>query len=161
MSHRDGSASACILGSYDCCQSFHPGHNMHWIHARHVGESPWGWRDGVVSAADAAGFVAVEYVLESGRVEAWHHSRIVGNLAKGKPVRVHEGYRTLSSPMGWIHLLISSGLGAVPEPAHTDPWVAEVTGGVVDLATGRGLALDHQLGEDGQDDGAVWLPGLR
>lgn len=152
MSQRDGRTSACILMGYDCCQSFHPGHNMHWIHARHVGESPWGWRDGVVSAASADGFVTVEYVLEAGRVEAWHHSPVVANLAKGTPVRVHEGYRTLSGPMGWLHLLISSGLGAVPKPENTDAWAAEVTGGVVDMTTGRGLALDHLLEEDSHED---------
>lgn len=151
MSHRDGRTSACILMGYDC-QSFHPGHNMHWIHARHVGESPWGWRDGLVAAASVDGFVTIEYVLESGRVEGWHHSPVVARLSKGTPVRVHEGYRTLSSPMGWIHLLIRSGLGAVAEPEDADPWEAEVTGGVVDLATGRGLALDHLHGEDGDGD---------
>lgn len=40
------------------------------------------------------------------------------------------------------------GLGAVPEPPETNPWEAEVTGGVVDLATGRGPALDHWRGGD-------------
>lgn len=137
---------------YDCCQSFRPGHNMHWIHARHVGESPWGWRDGVVSATSEDGFVTVEYVLESGRVETWHHSPVVAKLSKGTPVRVHEGCRTLSSPLGWLNLLIASGLGAVPTPKNADAWAPEVTGGAVDIATGRGLALDHLLEEDSDED---------
>lgn len=148
MSARGRRTSDCIRDGQGICQAYWPGHNLHWIHARKIGESPWGWRDGVVSDCSTDGFVTIQYALELGRVEAWHHDAVIGELEDGTPVRVHEGFYALSSPMGWFNLLISSGLEAVPEPQDKGPWQPEVTGGVVDLATGRGLALDHLHGED-------------
>lgn len=143
MSRRGAKTSECIHHGDSVCQAYWPGHNMHWIHARKIGESPWGWRDGVMSASSADGFVTIAYALDIGCVWAWHHDPVVAKLAPGTPVRVHEGLYALSSPLGWVNLLISSGLGATPAPLETDPWQAEVTGGVVDLATGRALPLDH------------------
>ncbi len=151
MSGTDTRSSACRHAGQGLCQAYGPGHNLHSIHARKIGESPWGWRDGVVVEATNQGFVTIEYALEPGRVEAWHHDPVVGKLPTGSPVRVHEGFYVLSSALGWVNLLVSSGLGAVPTPDETDLWQGEVTGGVVDLSTGRGVALDHPDRRTGQD----------
>lgn len=135
--------SRCNFVGYQVCQAFYPGHNVHWIHARHIGESPWGWRDGVVTSTTEDGFITVEYTLEQGAVEAWHHGEIIGRLTRGTPVRIHEGYYVLALGGRYLNLLISSGLGAVPKPQEPELWEAEVTGGVVDLSTGEGVDLNH------------------
>ena len=129
----------CVTGGNGVCQSYNPGHNVHFIHARKVGESPWGWRDGLLSSLDATGSLTVEYATEAGQVEAWHHQDLVAELAVGSPVRVHEGWQMLASSAGWLHLNISAGLGTVEEPAFVELWDDQVTYGVVDLSTGRGV----------------------
>ena len=124
------------------CMSFHAGHNMHQIHARKVGQRPWGWRDGVIAALGPDGGLEVNY-LGGGRLMAWHHEDLRHLLAIGSPVRVHEEYYALGSPLGWLSLLISSGLGDIPNPADADSWLPETSAGIRDIATGRGLATDH------------------
>ena len=47
----------------------------------------------------------------------------------------------LASSTAWLHLKISAGLGAVEEPAVVELWHDQVTYGVVDLSTGRGVDL--------------------
>lgn len=145
--------TACVLAGGRVCQAYFPGHHMHFIHARKLGESPWGWRDGVIAAAGEDGTVIIDYVLEDGRAEAWHHDEVVVELRVGSPVRVHEGLYALSSRLGWLNILISGGLGPVPTPEQTDPWLAEMTGGVVDLSTGRGLALDQIDSDEAEGEG--------
>jgi len=39
------------------------------------------------------------------------------------------------------------GLGDVPDPDVPELWSHDITGGVVDLSTGRGIALDQQADE--------------
>ena len=131
----------CIPSGNGVCQSYYSGHNFHVIHARRVGESPWGWRDGVLTSVDASGWLAVDYAAETGRVEAWHHQDLVAELPVGTPVRLHEGLRTLASAVGWLHLRIASGLGAVEQPVFVERWDDQVTSGVVNLSTGRGVDL--------------------
>ncbi len=131
----------CVVRDDDFCRSYLPGHHTHWIHAKHIGRTPWGWRDAVVTGFDA-GWTAVAYV-ESGRpVRLWHHVDLAGELAVGAPVRVHERYYVLGGPFGWVNVVVEGGLGPVPEPADPAAWADRVTGGVQDLGTGRGLALD-------------------
>ena len=131
----------CILGGNGFCQSYHPGHNVHVIHAGKVGESPWGWRDGVVTSVEASGWLTVEYTSEGGRVEAWHHQDLVAELPVGTPVRVHEQWRMLASPEAWLHLSIAAGPGPVEKPAFVELWDDQVTYGVVDLSTGRAVEV--------------------
>lgn len=133
---------SCASGSSGC-QAYFPGHHMHWIHARKIGESPWGWRDGILTAVSAAGRVEVEYALEPGGVTAWHHVDLTSELAVRTPVRVHEGLYALGSPLGWLNLRLDAGVGPVAEPEDAELWAQEALGGVVDLSTGRALPLDH------------------
>ena len=131
----------CVVRDDDFCRSYLPGHHTHWIHAKHVGRTPWGWRDAVVSGVDG-GWTTVTYV-ESGRpVRLWHHVDLAAELVVGAPVRVHEGYYVLGGPFGWLNVVVQGGLGPVPEPADPAAWADRVTGGVQDLGTGRALALD-------------------
>ena len=131
----------CVVRDDDFCRSYLPGHHTHWIHAKHVGRTPWGWRDAVVTGIDA-GWTTVTYV-EGGRpVRLWHHVDLGAELAVGGPVRVHERYYVLGGPFGWVNVVVEGGLGPVPEPADPAAWADRVTAGVQDLGTGRGLALD-------------------
>lgn len=124
------------------CQLYGPGHNTHWIHAKQVGRTPWGWRDGVVARIDRR-WLTVEYVAEPGRLRLWHHTSMRPEIDVGALVRVHEGYSVLGGPFGWLNVLVEGGLGAVPEPVEPAMWDGMITGGVQDLSTGRALALDH------------------
>jgi hypothetical protein len=133
------------------CQSYAPGHQVHWIHAGRVGKTPWGWRDGVITAVSADGWLDVDYVLETGRVRGWHHEDLTGELASGDPVRVHEGYWMLGAPSGWFSLRVTSGLGAVPQPEDLGQFAGQFSAGVVDLSTGRAVAVDHIEPEDEKD----------
>lgn len=116
---------------------------MHWIHARKIGQSPWGWRDGVVTSIAPDGWLTVDYVLEEGRMIGWHHDGLTNVLKVGSPVRLHEGFRALAGTFGWVLLFVSEGVGAVEKPTAPELWDDQVTGGVVDLSTGRALPLDH------------------
>ncbi len=137
----------CIV-RHDHCQAYHPGHNTHWIHARRVGETPWGWRDAVVSGIDAR-WVSVTYVDGGRQVQLWHHDELAGELDLGAPVRLHEQYYVLGCPFGWLNVVVRGGLGPVPMPADPSAWEREMTGGVQDLSTGRALALDWPQDVDG------------
>lgn len=134
-----------IVGGH--CQLYWAGHNTHWIHAKHVGRTPWGWRDAVVTGIDDR-WLTVAYVVEQVELRLWHHSVLAGEVTVGSPVRLHEEYYVLGGPFGWLNVIVEGGLGAVPEPANPGAWAAEVTGGVQDLATGRALAVDHLHAED-------------
>ena len=130
------------------CQMFWAGHNTHWIHAKHIGRTPWGWRDAIVTSVGYR-WVAVEYLHEPARLRLWHHESLTAEIQTGDPVRVHEQYYVLGGPFGWLNVVVAGGLGEVAEPAEPRLWADEMTGGVQDLSTGRALALDHHLrGED-------------
>ena len=136
---------ACIRQGTLPCQSYGPGHNLHVIHGKHVGRTPWGWRDGVV-VSSSGGDVVVEYLEAEHRVTLWHHAPIAA-VRPGSPVRVHERYYVLGGPFGWLNVVVTGGLGAVPEPADPAVWAEQVVMPVVDLSTGRGLAVDHRTDE--------------
>lgn len=61
---------------------------MHWIQARLLGESPWGWRDAVVRSVHGGRAVAA-YVHENGSVSASHHVALDTLVSVGDPIRVH------------------------------------------------------------------------
>ena len=131
----------CIVRETAHCESYLPGHHTHWIHAKHVGRTPWGWRDAVVGSLDGC-WTTVTYVDSGRTLRLWHHADLAGEVEVGAPVRVHERYAVLGGPFGWLNVVVEGGLGPVPEPADTAAWQGLVTGGVQDLGTGRALALD-------------------
>ncbi len=131
----------CVVSDDVFCRSYLPGHHTHCIHAKHIGRTPWGWRDAVVTGLDG-GWVTVTYVQSGHRLRLWHHVELADELEVGAPVRVHEGYYVLGGPFGWLNVVVEDGLGAVPEPADPAAWADQFTGGVQDLGTGRALALD-------------------
>lgn len=135
----------CIIDSDgERCRSYAPSHNMHFIHAKQLGLSPWGWRDGVIASVKPNGWIEVDYVTEPGRAVAYHHGDLTGVLAPGDPVRVHEKLHALGASFGWINLWVASGIGPAPEPDNPELWAAQMSWGVVNLATGRALAMDHE-----------------
>jgi len=140
--------SACDhFGGSPQCRSFHPGHHTHWIHARRLGETPWGWRDAVVREVDGCSITVV--YLDGGRpVRLWHHEPLTDELEVGGPVRLHEQYYALGSPLGWLNVVVRGGRGPVPVPADPAAWEDETTGGVQDLRTGRAVALDWRQDDD-------------
>ena len=123
------------------CGNFGDGHRTHPIRGRRAGETPWGWRDGVVASA-SGGRVVVRYLAEDGEVVAEHHRTLP--LTDGDPVRLHEQYRLLAGPDGWFCVALEGGLGPVPAPNAPDVWSPEANPGIVDLATGDGVATDHR-----------------
>ena len=133
--------TSCIAREDGSCESYRPGHHTHWIHAKHIGRTPWGWRDAVVTGFDA-GWTTVAYVDRGRPLRLWHHVDLAAELAVGAPVRVHERYYVLGGPFGWLNVVVEGGLGPVREPADTAAWKRRMTGGVQDLGTGRALALD-------------------
>lgn len=130
------------------CVSYWSGHNTHWIHANHVGRTPWGWRDGVVASADPKGWVHVEYVAAQATVSGWHHRDLSELLPPGTLVRVHERYHVLGGPFGWLNLVVRGGLGPVPDPGEPALWAEEMRVGIENLATGIALPIDHVYSED-------------
>lgn len=126
------------------CRSYAPGHNMHAIHAKHVGLSPWGWRDAVIASLTPDGWIAINYVTEDGGALLWNHADLSRLVAPGSPVRVHEGLHALGGSFGWVNVFLASGIGPVPEPEHPQLWAGQMSWGVTNLSTGLALALDHE-----------------
>jgi hypothetical protein len=133
--------TSCIAREDGSCESYRPGHHTHWIHAKHIGRTPWGWRDALVRGLDGC-WTTVTYVESGRQVRLWHHVELADELGVGEPVRVHERYSVLGAPIGWLNVVVEGGLGPVPEPADTAAWQHRITGGVQDFGTGRALALD-------------------
>jgi hypothetical protein len=133
-------ADGCESGQ---CASYHAGHSIHFIQARKVGESPWGWRDGVVIGVDGLD-ATVAYLGEDATPSVWHHRSLSLYVEVGDPVRLHEQYGVLGCPSGWFSVAITGGLGPVAQPDAPGLWIAETTVGVVDLATGIAIATDHR-----------------
>lgn len=128
----------CILDG-GRCSSYAPGHNVHWIQAKLIGRAPWGWRDCLVVAVDGL-TLRLRYVEEDVEFTAWHHEDLSKWLSVGAPVRINQDKGTLMhGPFGQVYIAHDSPLAAVPTPEHPDLWAAEITLGVVDLATGRGV----------------------
>lgn len=126
----------------DPCPSYRAGHNVHFIQARKVGQSPWGWRDAVVTGINEIE-IGLAYVTQDAEPVLWHHRSLAEHISIGAPVRLHEQYFVLGTPTGWFSVVVRDGLGPVPEPPEISLWATEVTPGIVDLATGIALPTDH------------------
>jgi hypothetical protein len=117
---------------------YKPGFHIHFIQAKKIGQTPWGWRPGVVSAVEGQ-TATVSYVQEDGDVTLWHHAPL-DDLEVGLPVRVHEQSHVLETVGSWRNVALTGGLGPVPEPEHPDLWEPETDRAVItDLGTGRGV----------------------
>lgn len=139
--------SQCLA---DRCPSYRPGHLMHWIHAKRIGQTPWGWRDATVVAIDGL-WLTLSYVVGDHVVRAWHHQSLGDQVQVGSPVRLHEQYYALGGPFGWVNVALTDGLGPVPEPDDVSLWAAETTVAVTDLSTGHALPMDHTGTDDDGD----------
>lgn len=82
--------------------------------------------------------------MVEGAAVLWHHRSLEAEISVGEPLRAHERYYVIGAPMGWLSVRVESGIGPVPEPPDISLWSAEQSFAVVDLATGRGIAVDHQ-----------------
>ena len=151
MTPRRDDPYACSIAE-GICGSFRPGHRMHWIHTKRIGQTPWGWRDGTVSDVDDR-WLIVRYLTEHASVRVWHHEALADAITLGSPVRVHEEYYALGGPFGWVNVIVDGGLGQKPAPEDPSLWAAEMSVGVTDLATGRALSMDHTATDDPDDDG--------
>lgn len=119
------------------CQNYGPGHTMHWVHAKQVGKTPWGWRDGF--ARTTADVIVVAYA-GGGSIEVWHHRRL--DFPPGTPVRVHEQFHALAVASLWINVDIrNGGAGAVLEPSIPELWAAEMQAGITSVVEGTGVGL--------------------
>ena len=121
------------------CQVYWPGHQMHVIHAKHVGRTPWGWRTAVVRATHTEGRIDLEYG-DGTDVRAWHHQPLA--LVVGERVGLHEQYHALRTGGRLVNIALDGGAGAVPEPDDLDAWADRMTGGVQDVTTGYGVPLN-------------------
>lgn len=126
----------------DPCRSRHPGHRLHEIQAELTEGSPWGWRDGVVTAVDGQ-WLHITYRVEQGRPRVWCHAPLGTDFPIGTPVRLHERFHVLGSPSGWLSVIIRDGLGSVQDPAEPANWTAEMTQHAVDSGSELGRPLDH------------------
>ncbi|KAE8764707.1 hypothetical protein [Georgenia thermotolerans] len=88
----DPTPAPCIPGP---CQSYRPGHSVHFIQARLAHRDTEGWADGIVCQARPDGTAVVDY-LDGGSVTLWHHGDLTARAPQGSPVRVHERYRLLA-----------------------------------------------------------------
>lgn len=119
---------------------------MHTIHARKVGETPWGWRDGTIVSMTGL-WLDVDY-LDGRTAQVWHHVGLADEIAIGTLVRLHEGYYALECPAGWLNVLVGQGAGPVPRPEHPDLWRADVVPTVTDLRSGRGIPIYPETREE-------------
>ncbi len=127
------------------CSSYRAGHLAHWIQAKLVGRTPWGWRDGIVEECGGH-TVRIRYLTQDATVVCWHHNDLSRQLRPGAPVRLHEEFHMLAIPRAWICVLVTDGLGRVPTPDNPELWNSEIVPGIVDLATGIGLPTDDPSG---------------
>ncbi len=133
--------SACHLRDGECI-SYRDGHLVHTIQARLVGQSPWGWRDGILETSTTAS-IRIRYIDEDVTATCWHHHDISDLLPVGDPVRLHERFRVLGSAAGWHSVSIVGGVGPVPAPEHPELWHAHFVIGIVNLGTGVALPTDR------------------
>ena len=127
----------------DPCPSFRAGHNVHFIQARKAGQSPWGWRDAMVTGIGGLE-VHLAYVAEDAEPVVWHHRSLGEQVSVGAPVRLHEEYFVLGTSIGWFSVVVRDGLGPVDQPEETSLWDADSSPGIVDVATGIALPTDHR-----------------
>ena len=128
----------CAYGPPPGCWTTWFGHRFHWIHTMRLAETPWGWRDGVVSAVED-GWITVDHLAEDGHARLWHHEDLGAPV--GTLVRVHEQWMGLSGRFGIVNAFITEGVGEVPTPEHPELWAQEQSVGVFDSSTGRGVDL--------------------
>ncbi|MCD6640176.1 MAG: hypothetical protein LT071_09715, partial [Nocardioides sp.] len=108
------------------CAVYRAGHLIHVIHARRIGQTPWGWRDGVVVEIEGQEFVLAYLEQDADPIVAWHHRPwLFAGLTAGEPVRVHEEHGVVGTASGWFSAVITGGIGPVATPAEPGLWAPE------------------------------------
>lgn len=119
------------------CDAYRPGHALHFIHARLIGENPGGWRTVTVSRLEGRELLLVD---EAGAVVvAWHHRLLTDIVAPGDRVAVHARHSAVAAGGAVLNVRLTGTLSA-DLPASEE--VAPPTTTIVDLASGRGLTTE-------------------
>lgn len=87
-------AAAVMTCDHEHCAAQANGHGISPIRARAAAATPSGWRDAIVAAVDAGGWIAL-HLLETDELRwAWNHGEV--GVGIGSPVAVHEVYHVLA-----------------------------------------------------------------
>jgi hypothetical protein len=97
------------------CQLYRPGHNIHAIQGRLVGEMPWEWRDAVVVTVDGQR-ATLSYLLDDGTPTIWYHRPLSALVRAGDAVVIHERYYIVRTGGNVFCVELADGIGPVPEP---------------------------------------------
>lgn len=140
-----GQLRDCVGNEPGECHSYKPGHALHSIQARLLGEQPWGWRDGTVTCLEWSSdgcTIGVDYIAVPRPWAGWHHRDLTSRLRVGDPVRIHEGLSALQAGRILACIRTIEGLGTVPEPDDVELWRGEGRAVIVDVAQGLGIDVD-------------------
>lgn len=114
----------CAPDSGELCDGHGAGHAMAPIQERVAAATPSKWRDGIVRAVTADGWIAIGLLTPShtandadsdkrhdtpdNTVWGWNHLDRTGSLRAGEPVAVHELYHTLAIGRERVNILIAA-----------------------------------------------------
>ena len=116
------------------CTAYRPGHALHVIHARLIGENPRRWRTVTVSRIEGRELLLVD---EAGAVVvAWHHRLLTDIVAPGDRAAVHDRHNAMAVGGTVLNVRLTGTLSATIPAAGEADMPGTV---VVDLSSGRGL----------------------
>lgn len=117
--------------------NYAPGYDAHCIQLRLVGETPWAWRDGIVTES-TNGHHRIQYYFEEGSIDVW--SARISQIPVGTMVQVHELYYCLALGNSVASVRIDAGgLGAIPQHDGIGSCQRPIVRGIADLSTGLGI----------------------
>jgi hypothetical protein len=93
-------------GAMDCAVTA-AGHGLALIHERVAAATPGRWRDAVVTAVGADGWVELTTVDDHTALGIWNHAGLDGVLAQGDPVALHGVYGVLAIGSARLNVLVS------------------------------------------------------
>ncbi|WP_052460331.1 hypothetical protein [Microbacterium gorillae] len=86
-------STACEQGAM--CVHDRSGHGLSAIQLRLALATPSAWRDAVVTAVTADGWITLVAIADGTNVRVWHHADVSEDLAIGEPVALHARYDVL------------------------------------------------------------------